>query len=178
MGRDTENHSCNCGQSGGQALLGFHGGANAVPRHELKQAQRQFRLGFQSVRHAQVDALARYREIGVREARAPVFELREQRTGLGFARFQFAQRGAVDVARMAEVIAHPGRGSAGVPLFGGLFLGVEGERVIIPPGAAMQEGAQARQERKRGLDRAELPHREAATASGPVDNRASRPESP
>ena len=123
-----------------------------MPRHELKQVQRQFRIGLQCMRHAQVHAFAHHAEIRIRKARAPVFELRKQRAVLRLAQFHLAHRRAIEVARVAKIIPHPLGRAGSREVFGGLLLGIEGERVVVAPGAGVQETTQARQEEKRGLD--------------------------
>jgi len=137
---------------GRDPLLGRGGWANAVARHELKQAQRQFRLGLQRMWRAQVDPFARHAEVRVRKAAAPVLELRKQRTRLRLAGFHFAHRRAVEIARVAEIVTHPLSRVGSREVFRGLLLGIESERVMVPSETGVQKATQARQEEKRGLD--------------------------
>ncbi len=109
------------------ALLGLRREADAVARHEFKQAEREFGLHVQSLRRAEMDALPVHAELGIGDARTEIAQLRKQGTGLALAGFQGADGGAVDGARMAVVFAHPLRGVGKLPVLGQRILRVEGQ---------------------------------------------------
>src|SRR5437764_693354 len=92
------------------ALLGFIGKADSVTRHELEEAQRQLRLRLQLQWRAEVGALAMHAEFGVGDSRTPVAQLRKKRAGLRLARFQRADRGPMERARVSVIFAHPSGG--------------------------------------------------------------------
>src|SRR5206468_6816461 len=119
------------------ALFGFEGNADAVPGHELEQAQEQAGVGIELLGRTEMHALARDGKVRVGQARTPVAELREQVARLCFGRFQQARRGAMDGARMPEVRAHElGRLGAADRL-----LRIEAEYIIVPAGLKVKVAA-------------------------------------
>src|SRR5262252_10483531 len=95
------------------------------------------------MRLAEVDAVAQDAEVGVREARPPVPELREQAARLGFGGLERPDSSAEDGARVAVVAAHPVRGVAFLKVLRDRILRVEGEDVLVAAGIQVEEAANA-----------------------------------
>ena len=122
-------------------LFGLPGESNAVARDELQQAKQQRRIGVELLRRAKMNPPAHHGEIGIREARAAIPELREQRAGAGFAGFDRPQHQPVNHARMPEIVAHHG-GRIATQLIANPFLRIECQHVRIAAGLLMQQRTQ------------------------------------
>ena len=134
------------GQAGLDAQFGFGGEAEAVAGDEFEQAEGEFGLHIEPLRSAEMHALAVHAEIGIGDAGAEVAELGEQGADLDFAGFERADGGAVDVAGVAVVFAHPLGGAGKLPVLGQGVLGVEGEQIVVAAGLDVEVAAQAGQE--------------------------------
>ena len=120
------------GAAGRELAFGLERRADAVAGGEFEEAERELGIGVQLLGGAEVSALAVDAEVGIAQAGAPIAELGEEGTGLGFGAFESARGGAVDGAGVPVILAHPAGGvAAGIrlPLFGDGLLGVEREEV-------------------------------------------------
>ena len=148
--------------------------AFALPRRghlvagdELKQAQRQRLVGREFVRIAQEDQVARDGELGVRQPRTPVAEVRQHRALAGLGGLQLGLHVEPDGGGVAIPRAHPlgrvrpfGKGRRGERV-----LRLEVEQVLIARCTEMEKGAHRGQDADRRFVHSALGRAAPARAS-------------
>ena len=123
-----------------QPLDGIRRQPQAMPRHELEQAQILRRL----VRPQQ-HAVARYGELAGGKSRPPFVKPAQERARLLSGNFDGLPHRLVHHPGVAIIVAHQRS-----RMFAQRFLGVEAQRVLIPPGQFMQPETDAGEETERG----------------------------